>query len=103
MKFLLKQMSRNSQSMNEYIEQCSLYESFQFQKLEEVELFYLMMRKHYLSKAFAHELSVKVENNKFARSSFGNTLGPVSSSGSASTSASSNPPSRVSSPVSSGY
>jgi hypothetical protein len=102
-KFLLKEMQRKSQSISEYSELCSRYETFQFDKLEEVELFYLMMKKHYLCKSFAAELSVKLESNKFAKTntnslSATSSLGPVSSSNSGA-STSSSVPSRTSSPT----
>ncbi len=52
---------------------CAKYEEHEFQKLQEVDYFYLKRKKHYLALAFASEFSVKIENNKYAnsRSSFG--------------------------------
>jgi hypothetical protein len=43
------------------------YEGFQFHKLQEIECFYFVTKKYYLGKAFAHELGMKLENNKFAK------------------------------------
>lgn len=62
---LLKQMQRRSNSVDEYIELCTKYETYEFQKLQEVELYYMQMKKYYLSKSFSKELSVKLENNRF--------------------------------------
>lgn len=90
-KQILKQMQRSSSTIEEYLDLCSRYESFKFDKLEEVELFYLMTRKHYLCKSFAAELAVKLENNKFSRTG---TLSATSSG-----SSDGGVPARVSSPT----
>jgi len=46
---------------------CSRYEEFEFHKLEEVELDYILLKKHYLGKAFAKEFAVKLDNNKIMK------------------------------------
>jgi hypothetical protein len=49
---------------------CSRYEELEFQKLEEVEHHYLLIKKHYLVKAFAKEFAIKLDNNKIVKSNF---------------------------------
>ena len=44
---------------------CSNYEAYGFYKLEEVEYFYIVTKKHYLAKVFSEELATKLENNKY--------------------------------------
>jgi hypothetical protein len=42
---------------------CEHYESFEFHKIQELENFYVVVKKHYLAKAFSKEFSIKLENN----------------------------------------
>jgi len=83
-RLLLKKFQCASQSVNEYMELCAKYEAYQFHKLQEVEHFYLLKKKHYLAKTFSKEFAVKLENNMFVKQSFVRPLGPTLSSDSTS-------------------
>jgi hypothetical protein len=72
---LLKAFQRASATVADFQERCALYESFQFQNIQELEYFYLHTKKHYLAKAFAHEFATKLENNKFTSSMCGGSMG----------------------------
>jgi hypothetical protein len=67
-KKLLSQMQKKSFSIKDFIDYCTRYEDYSFHKLQEVEHYYILMKKHYLGKTFARELAVKLENNKIAGS-----------------------------------
>lgn len=71
---LLKEMQTKSSSVGDYMSFTEQYENYHFQELEEVEYEYLKLRKFYLGKVFSYELAYKLENNKLARPSFGQTV-----------------------------
>ena len=50
-----------------YTSLCQSYEAYEFHKVQEIEYFYQITKKHYLAKIFAHELATKLENNKFSK------------------------------------
>ncbi|CDW75624.1 UNKNOWN [Stylonychia lemnae] len=43
------------------------YETSEFHKIQELEYYYVLTKKHYLAKAFSNELATKLENNKFTK------------------------------------
>jgi hypothetical protein len=100
-KKLLSQMQKKANSVEEYIQLCTRYEEFEFQKLEEVEHDYILYKKYYLGKAFAKEFAIKLDNNKIAKHAQGG-LSQTPSNSSTSTAAESlnNGNSSVSPPVS---
>jgi len=56
-------MQRSSLSLSEFVNYCEHYESFDFHKIQELEGYYIYIKKHYLAKAFSKEFSIKLENN----------------------------------------
>jgi hypothetical protein len=61
----LKAMSEKSKSASEFMDFCNDYEKSEFHKFMETDYFYLKRKKYYVGVAFANELALKLENNKF--------------------------------------